>query len=109
MYFFVLFLSSCSFLVHFCAFFLGLKVLFKHVVMKGLDHMLSVITISLCVCVCVCVQKCGPNWGWVGPHFQKWSYLVSHQDSELCTEYLACCGHWKSSFVYQINRKDVCF
>ncbi len=33
---------------------------FKHVVPKGLDHMLSVITISLCVCVCV---QCAPNQG----------------------------------------------
>ncbi len=34
---------------------------FKRVVPKGLDHTLSVITISLYVCVYV--HKSGPNWG----------------------------------------------
>ena len=41
--------------------------IFKHVVPKGLDHTLSVITISLCMCVCVCTS--GPNWGGGMDHF----------------------------------------
>ncbi len=47
-----------------------------------------------------------------GPDFQKFSKclcLASHQDSEPYTEYWGCCGCWKSSFVYQIYRKDVHF
>ncbi len=62
---------------------------FKRVVPKGLDHTLSVITISLyvcvCVCVCVCVYVCvcAQKWsqsgglgGW--DHFGlEWSGMVS--------------------------------
>ncbi len=51
-----------------------------------------------------------PPWTiWFIKIFFKWSCLASHQDSEPCTEYWGCCGCWKSSFVYQIYGKDVCF
>ncbi len=55
------------------------KTVFKHVVPKGLDHMLSVITTSLYVCVCA--QKWsqpGGGGGW--DHFSsEWSGMVSDQ------------------------------
>ena len=50
---------------------------FKRVVPKGLDHTLSVITISLYVCMCV--HKSGPSQGGRGwDHFgSEWSGMVS--------------------------------
>ncbi len=51
-------------LLRFCLTLLCDDCVFKRVVPKGLDHTLSVITISLYVCVCTKVVPTGGGGGW---------------------------------------------